>query len=507
MRMKKMAAVSVMSAVLCSLVLPAAVHAEETAETGTEGAAILVEMDSETDSGIVSEPAEGKLVLDNRNCYKDMSCSYSEGYVPTVKNGCVTVVLPILCSRELKENKLRVSAELGDTSAMPFTCKNYEKLVELSEHMVNDGKEKVSSYLVKFQLELNKNRVNGNYPVILHATGTDSQGSTVSADFTVYVVISDGKDSNVTEPAPEPEPTPEEPVIFTPKLLVKSYKCVKIAEKSAENEKVGNEEAGIQAGDRFRLTVTLWNSSASEMLKNASVTIAPPETGFVLLSPSDTVYIGKLGAGKTTEVNFEFQAGIAVLPGQYDFGVSFDYAYGKAVTAAGTGKAKVTIGQKMNVEFDELQIPETVTVADTVMASLQVMNLGKTTIYNVRAVIEADGLNPGGTLFVGNIEPGNAASASAQVRISGRNSSDSPYGKTTGSVTCYYEDAEGNEYSEVQEISTMIVSPFTERPEEAEDEPGQWWGIMLSIGGVLLVFAIVFVWGYWKRRKKYEMAE
>lgn len=474
------------------------------------------------DSAVAASEEAGNLVLDNRNLYNNMSCSYSKGYVPTVKDGYAVVVLPILCDKELKGNKLRVAAELGDASAMPFACKNYEKLVELSEHTVNDGKEKISAYLVEFPLELSKSRVNGNYPVVLHASGTDSQGNPVSADFTVNVVIADGKDPNAAEPVPEPEPAPEEPVVFTPKVLVKSYECVKFededdgkdTEDRAFGDTDGNDDrvdetgnSGIAAGDKFRLTVKLWNTSASETLKNASVTITSPETGFTLLSPSDTIYIGKLGAGKTTAVSFEYRAGISVLPGQYDFGISFDYAYGKAVTATGTGKAKVSIRQKMNVQFDDLQIPEKVMVSDTVTASLQAMNLGKTAIYNVRAEIEADGLHPGGTIFIGNIEPGNAASASVQITISGLSEGDSSYGQTKGKVTYFYEDADGNEYTEEREISTAVVSPFSEIQEEPEDDPGQWWIIIGSIGAVLLAFVTVFVMRFLKRRKKYELAE
>lgn len=235
--------------------------------------------------------------------------------------------------------------------------------------------------------------------------------------------------------------------------------------------------------------------------------MSPPE-GFTLLSPSNAVYIGDLKSGATKEVTFEYQAGISVLPGQYDFGITCDYAYGKGAVNSDTGTAKVTIGEHLNVQFDDIQMPAEAIVSDTVTASLQAMNLGKTTIYNVRATIEGDGLNPGGTLFIGNIEPGTAASSSIQVTISGLTESSVTYGDTKGTVTYYYEDADGKEYSETREFHMTVKSPFSDHSDEPEDEPQQWWMIMGIIGAVIILFIAVFVIRYVKRRKNYdEVAE
>lgn len=480
MKVRKLVKVITVFMLICNFIFPVTVFAED---AGT---------------------ASAMLSVDNQNVYKGMSCSYSEGYIPTVADGYVTIVLPILCDRELKGNKLRISAELGDVLNMPFVCKNYEKTVKLAENEINYGSASTTGYLATFRLELNQQRRNGNYPVVFHASAVDSKGNVLSEDFTVYVMISDG----ITQESQESEqvnavPEPAEAIVYKPKVLVKSYECKKIdSEEGVENS--GNT---IEAGDSFRISVTLWNTSNAETLKNTSVTITSPETGFTLLSPSDTVYIGNCGAGKTKEVTFEYKADISVLPGQYDFAIDCDYAYGKGESASGAGKAKVNIAQKMNVEFDNLQIPTEVTVSDTVTASIQAMNLGKTMIYNVRAVIDADGLNPEGTLFIGNMEPGSAASSSTQITVSGLKDSSSSFGDTKGTITYYYEDAEGNEYSEEREFQVSVVSPFSNITTEPEDEPEQWWIIMLVIVVVIGIFAAVFVFEFLKRRKKYEMAD
>lgn len=58
-------------------------------------------------------------------------------------------------------------------------------------------------------------------------------------------------------------------------------------------------------------------------------------------------------------------------------------------------------------------------IGDTIEAQANAMNLGKGTIYNVRGEIEADGLTPAGTIYIGNIEPGSMGSATTKVVVDG----------------------------------------------------------------------------------------
>lgn len=473
------------------------------ADTGNDAAG-AAQSDTDSNSPGALPPEEGAnnsamLSLDNRNCYEGMTGAYSDGYVPVSKDGYMNVVLPLLCDGALRNNELRVSADLGDALGMPFVCKNYEKTVSCAEHKVNQGKGSVSGYLISFRLELSKDRVNGNYPVMLHVSGTDEGGVPVTADYTVYVIVRDGIDPNAKAPEPAAPAPKEEPVIYTPKVLVKSYTSTK--------KDAGGDDF-IAAGDMWTLKIVLWNTSEKELLKNASASITSPPEGFTLLSPSNAVYLGDFKAGETKEISFEYQAGVSVLPGQYDFGITCEYAYGKGAVSTDSGTAKAVIGEHLNVQFDNLQIPQEVTVSDTVTASLQAMNLGKTAVYNVRAVIEGDGLNPGGTLFIGTIDPGTAASSSIQVTISGLTESSVLYGDTKGHITYYYEDANGKEYSEEREFGVTVKSPFSDQSVKPEDSPGQWWIIMGIVGGVILLLLIVFVVRYVKRRKEYdEMVE
>lgn len=419
------------------------------------------------------EPVQNPITLtiDNENRYEGMKRSYSEGYVPTVENGVALVVLPILCDGTIAGNTLRASVSLGGGS-IPFVHKNYEKNIPLEKHRINESTEsevpeEKEAYLISFPLELRWDRIDGSYPVTLTLTGTDTTGNPVNAVFSVYVTITDGRDPNAKETEPKEDP------VFPPKILLSSYRC------TAENGE-------IAAGDKVKLLLTLTNTSNEEDVSNMTVKVTSPNEIFRLLTASNTQYIESLGAGKSVEISFEYEIGLAALPGQYDFSVSYDYYYSKALPGQGMGNAKITVGGKLKMSFDAPSIPPEVTVSDTVEGVLQAMNLSRVTAYNVRAVIEADGLRPNGTVFFGNLDGGTAQTENVQITISALSKGDSAYGKTSGIVTYYYEDADGKEYSETRDFTVTIKSPFTAATVEPEDDPQQWWIIMAVIAFVIV---------------------
>jgi len=138
--------------------------------------------------------------------------------------------------------------------------------------------------------------------------------------------------------------------------------------------------------------------------------------------------------------------------------------------------------------------------SDTLEIPVQAINLGLTSVKNVRAVLEGDGLIPQGTAFLGEIAGNSEATQNLTVQISGKRGSE-PYGKTSGKITFYYTDQMGNERSDVQEFSMMIKSPFVDLPEvKDETEPENWIWIMAVIGLVITVLTAYFVYRLRKRK-------
>lgn len=417
------------------------------------------------------------LKIDDANQYDGMEKPYKDGYVPTNANGSVRIVFPILSEGELKGNTLRVALDLGDAQTAPFVFKNYEKDIKLQTVKVNANTKEVSAYVADFTVDLKKKRTNGSYPVILKVTAKDTKGNPVEQEFTTYVTIADGIDPDATTEETV-KPVAEELPTFAPKVMVKSYKYSK---------------SEILPGDEVKADIVLLNTSKENTVKNMTVAVTADTESFTLLSQSDSIYIEKIAPQEETTITFSYRVNAKTASGQYDFDLAMDYADGDGNTYTTTGKAKIMIGQSSEMQFDALNFPAEVVVADVVEANVQAMNLGRSKIYNVRAEIAADGLKPQGTIFIGDMEAGTAATGSTQVSVSSLSGS-KLYGNTEGTVTYYYEDESGKEYTEEATFTTTIKSPFSDQKEETTpDNTNQWWVIMAVILGCIAVAAGVII--------------
>ena len=417
------------------------------------------------------------LKIDDANQYDGMEKPYKDGYIPTNANGSVRIVFPILSEGELKGNTLRAALDLGDAQTAPFVFKNYEKDIKLQTVKVNANTKEVSAYVADFTVDLKKKRTNGSYPVILKVTAKDTKGNPVEQEFTTYVTIADGIDPDATTEETV-EPVAEELPTFAPKVMVKSYKYSK---------------SEILPGDEVKADIVLLNTSKENTVKNMTVAVTADTESFTLLSQSDSIYIEKIAPQEETTITFSYRVNAKTAAGQYDFDLAMDYADGDGNTYTTTGKAKIMIGQSSEMQFDALNFPAEVVVADVVEANVQAMNLGRSKIYNVRAEIAADGLKPQGTIFIGDMEAGTAATGSIQVTVSSLSGS-KLYGNTEGTVTYYYEDESGKEYTEEATFTTTIKSPFSDQKEETTpDNTNQWWVIMAVVLGCIVVGAGVII--------------
>lgn len=417
------------------------------------------------------------LKIDDANQYDGMEKPYKDGYVPTNANGSVRIVFPILSEGELKGNTLRAALDLGDAQTAPFVFKNYEKDIKLQTVKVNSNTKEVSAYVADFTVDLKKKRTNGSYPVILKVTAKDTKGNPVEQEFTTYVTIADGIDPDATTEETV-EPVAEELPTFAPKVMVKSYKYSK---------------SEILPGDEVKADIVLLNTSKENTVKNMTVAVTADTESFTLLSQSDSIYIEKIAPQEETTITFSYRVNAKTAAGQYDFDLAMDYADGDGNTYTTTGKAKIMIGQSSEMQFDALNFPAEVVVADVVEANVQAMNLGRSKIYNVRAEIAADGLKPQGTIFIGDMEAGTAATGSIQVTVSSLSGS-KLYGNTEGTVTYYYEDESGKEYTEEATFTTTIKSPFSDQKEETTpDNTNQWWVIMAVVLGCIVFGAGVII--------------
>lgn len=453
------------------------------------------EPDTETDIGsddlngdesVGDEPAKitTKLYIDNQNIYEGMNKSYSEGYIPSIENGNALVVIPLKSNNNIKNSTITAKVDLGNGETIPFVQKNYEKNFGVGSFAVNGGTSQSESYLVRFNLELKQERYNGSYPVNINVSAYAEDGTEINQTFITYVTITDGEDLT---PEPEEVVVEEDAPVFMPKILVSSYSF-----SSSE----------IKQGDTVTAEVVFVNTSKTNSVKNMTVSVSTGEK-LELVSKTDSIYIDDVGANETFTVSYDFKVDMMAAEGQYNLAFSLDYADYEGRTYTSSSNIKVNVGQLMKVEFDDLVIPESIEVGQTVEGTTQVMNLGKGKIYNVRAELSVDGLKAEKTMFLGNIESGSAISSSMEILAIGR-SGNSYYGDTEGVLTFYYEDEAGNEFNQSVEIKTNIVAPtYDEIDVGTQDKTGQWWVIMAVVVSIVIVMCILIAFGNVKK-KRYE---
>ena len=487
---------AIISVILMLALLPVyALAAEQPISVTTAPPMALSATPSPTDIPTTTPP-EGDIMgdatayfsIDNNNVYKDMNKAYKDGYMPTIQNNRAIIILPLIPNGEISQNTIKATPNLGDPATSPFVFKNYQKTVLLQNNEINNTKETVSSYYVRFELELSATRLNGTYPIVLEIEAEDKNRNKITQAFTSYITITDGSDPNAqpdTEPTvpadTEKKPTSQPIVIVSNNTVTPSP---------------------ITAGEEFEVDITLLNTNESKAVQNMTVTVTSESPSLTLLNDSNVFYFKKLGKADTLSLKLKYKAGLETVPGKYNINLALSYDNSEATTLTSAGLISVEITQPMRVELTMPTVAESVNAGDTLPLSFQVMNLGRSAVYNARCEISGAGLLPSGTAFVGNMEPGTAANADVNVFIGTKDMSDGysgteKYGATTGTVKLLYEDANGKEYSEEFTFNTTINEPVINASgdtEEAKPETaGQWWITIVVLGVVAAGVAVWFI--------------
>lgn len=503
------------------------------------------------------------VCIDNQNVYEGMESAYNKGYQPVCENGKVTLVLPLMCSGKMKQDKITASVDLGDTKDSPFVFRNYEKDFLCKPEYINGTEETKEIYLVSFTFDLSGSRINGIYPVIINASGEDENGNEIQKAFKNYVTITDGidkkeksqNDDKTVEGSQETaaevnsndkdveivngndgtagditaendalngENTENDDMDGIPDDVSEAAEpsdAAGLSEPAAGGEDGASEETPesapvilveksvvstgtAKAGEDFDVTVTLKNTSKTKSVQNMVASITVPSADFELKNNSNTIFIDKLDAEKTTDLSLTFHVGKSTVDGNYPIEVALSYDDSKANTLSSAGTFVVTVEQPLNVKLTMPAIAADLTAGDTVPLSFQVMNLGRSTVYNVRCDVTGDGLVQTKTAFVGNMESGNDGEGDSNIFISPMEG-ENQYGKTTGTVTLTYEDAFGNEYSQEFTFDTSISKKQDDSSKDGgtEKRAMQWW-VSIAVISAIIVFAVVSSVSYRMGKKK-----
>lgn len=467
---------------------------EETDPVETDPAqteATQPDSDSSDSTQTVTVSIPTALEIDTEHIYQGMDKAYEDGYSPRVEDGIAYIVLPLLSNGEIHNGKITVSLGLGSSTSSPFVITNYEKTFELETVTPKNSTEEQELFLVKFDVKLSQDRTNGVYPVTVNISGYDASGQSIDCIYTLYVTITDGKSTTTTQTYTETATA--EPVVY-------------ISGSRVEPETV-------MAGEEFTLTLTLKNSLTTKSVKNMLVKVDTGNLQINLLEDSSVFPVEKIDAGGEAELTLRFNSDASIPAGKYSLNFSFSYDSSKTLNLSSSGSTIVNIQQPANMELVMPRFAESVTVGETVSLSLQVMNMGRDSMYNVRCMVSGFGLAPSNTGYIGTMDSGSSATTKVELYIIALNASKgnengSQYGNTTGTVTLIYEDAGGVEYQQEVSFETEVKRPVVEITTAADTEEEEeraslaYWFAILVLGGVAVA---AFVTGLVTRRQANKM--
>lgn len=434
------------------------------------------------------------LEIDSSHVYSGMDMAYEDGYLPRISGGVMKIVLPLKCSGSLWDDKLDTSISLDTSASSPFVVENFRKTFYLESVTPKNSSESQEVYLVAYEIQLSDERRNGTYPVAITTSGFDASGNAITTTFTLYITITDGKIEKIAQPVVD-TPTAE-PVVYISKTVL--------------------EPTTAQAGESFTMTVTLKNSITTKYVRNMLVTVDTGNVQIDLEEDSNIFPIEKIDKGGEVELTLHFSTEPAIPSGKYPISFSFKYDSSKTLNLSSTGATVVEIQQPANMELVMPRFADSVSVGETVPVTFQVMNMGRSSMYNVRCVVSGFGLVPSNTGYIGTMEAGTSKNTKVELYIialnaSAGNENGPQYGNTTGTVTLIYEDETGQEYSQEATFDTTVNRPVVQLPqnnteeEKAEQRVGSWWISVTILGGVILatVGTILFIQGKKRRGGNY----
>lgn len=332
--------------------------------------------------------------------------------------------------------------------------------------------------------------------------------TTITTETTVEPTTQSAETQPVTE-APETEPVTEKAEPTTAKEESKKEPVVFEEEEPVDNSQprlmvTGYEIDGgfISPEETKELTITLKNMHSSKAVSNIKLSLSE-DTDEIRPTGMGTKYVSSIGAGKSYSWVVELKAVHTATVGEHKLSFSCEYEDENGSGYGANDTIRLEVRQPAELTFDGAKLPVKVVQDETVTLNINLMNMGKTILYNCKVDFNIEGLDAGGSSFVGEIEPQQSATASANLLVDSEKT-----GAVKGTITVSYEDTFGNEYTLTQDVKTIIEKKVVKAQKEEEEEKKNplWW--LFLLGGLLvgggLGFGIPFGINARKQRLKDE---
>ncbi len=250
----------------------------------------------------------------------------------------------------------------------------------------------------------------------------------------------------------------------TPRLMVTGYKL---------------DGDFIAPNETKTITVTLKNMHPTKSLKNIKFSLSEGEDQIRPIGMG-TKYISYIGADSYYSWAVEITAINTASTGEHKLSFTAEYESKNGGSYSETAIIRVEVRQPARLEYDGAKLPVKVVQDDTITLNIKLMNTGKAPLYNCKADFSIEGLDAGGSSYIGEIAPQESDTASANLLVSS-----SKTGEVKGKITISYEDSFGETYTLTHDVSTKIekkVVKAAKKDNEEEEKKNPLWWLFILIG-------------------------
>jgi hypothetical protein len=335
-----------------------------------------------------------------------------------------------------------------------------------------------------FHLMTAKDITSGYYPVELKITYKEN-GESKEKILTAYVNV---------EGAPEKDDEKDntETKLSVPRVILANYAL---------------NPSTVNMGEPFSFTFTLKNTSSDRTIKNLQVSLTSSEGTVMPASGSNSFYVAEIQPGATTTLSLQMTTKYDTEKTSYPLTMNLTYEDAKANEYTASENLTIPVFLPTKLSFQNESYPEYGTVGEGTYLSLEYINKGKGTIYNLTATVEGNvETDIGSGTYIGNVASGNTDSLEVMI-------TPLEAGLTDCKLVFTYEDAAGNELrSELPftiEAEEMVIDDEPGMDEPGMDEPLDEGGISgwaKILGGVVIVIAAATAIIIRKKRKAKKLA-
>lgn len=264
----------------------------------------------------------------------------------------------------------------------------------------------------------------------------------------------------------------------------------------------------VMAGDSFKMTIHVTNSSKTTNVCNGKFLIGDEGGNFLPTSGSNAVFVEKIAAGETGDIEIELKTSADLAQKNYRLVLKGDFDDGNGNTFSASESVYLPVYQevKMNIT-DASMTPSSIGIGSQGSLVFTINNQSSANVFNV-SVSSPDDAVSAPESYVGNIAANSSAYATLEVTGKADNSD-----RGTIKVKITYEDADGETGELELDVACSVgVDAFSEGfedyDEDYEDEYDEgipWW--VWLIVGVVVVAAIVVVIVVLVKKKKKKLAE